>query len=58
MDLKVKADQRRVATAAKSSAGRGHVQTPTRADIPDPKGRKRPLPDQATVKQRRPTEEI
>lgn len=46
MDLKVKADQRRVATAAKSAAGRAHKQTPTRADVQAPEGRKRPIPTQ------------
>ncbi len=42
MDLKVKADQRRVATAAKAASGRAHRQTPTRADLPDPATRRRP----------------
>ena len=44
MDLKTKADQRRVATGAKASSGRAHQQTPTRTDIQAPEGRKRPMP--------------
>ena len=42
MDLKTKADQRRVATGAKASSGRAHQQTPTRTDVQAPEGRKRP----------------
>ncbi len=53
MDLKTKADQRRVATGAKASSGRAHQQTPTRTDVQAPEGRKRPVTDQATIKQRR-----
>ncbi len=51
MDLKTKADQRRVATAAKAASGRAHQQAPTRTDVPDPKDRRRPVTDQTTVKQ-------
>ena len=42
MDLKVKADQRRVAAGAKASSGRAHQQAPTRTDVQAPEGRKRP----------------
>ena len=56
MDLKVKADQRRVAAGAKASSGRAHQQAPTRTDIQAPEGRKRPMGDQATIKQQ-PTED-
>ncbi len=53
MDLKVKADQRRVAAGAKASSGRAHQQAPTRTDVQAPEGRTRPVTDQATAKQRR-----
>ncbi len=44
MDLKTKADQRRVGAAAKSSAGRAHRQRPSRTDIQDPRDRRRAMP--------------
>ena len=42
MNLKTKADQRRVGAAAKASSGRAHQQAPTRTDMQAPEGRKRP----------------
>ncbi len=41
IDLTIKADQRRVGAAARSSQGREHQNRGGRADIPDPKLRKR-----------------